>query len=76
MELEKNPNDSKAHRKYTSESRHSFKVKAIDEKTSIKKLDSFTKNFINQGNFIQKQFMYGQIRRLKTEIERNSVEQA
>jgi hypothetical protein len=29
-------------------------------------MDAFTKNFINQGNFIQNQFLYGQIKRIKT----------
>lgn len=36
------------------------------DKSNIKNLDSFTKNFINQGNFIQNQFLYGQIKRIKT----------
>lgn len=37
-------------------------------KNQAKNVEEFTKNFINQGNFIQNQFLYGQIKRMKTEI--------
>lgn len=59
----------RSEKKVISESKVKTKKRLItneDVHREAKKIDAFTKNFINQGNFIQSQFLYGQIRRIKT----------
>ena len=43
-----------------------WKNRASEEKNSAKNLNNFTKNFVNQGNFLQNQYMSGHYKRIKS----------